>query len=374
MVGYKQTDIGLIPNDWKIDKIFNLSTITTGSKNTQDRINDGNFPFFVRSQTVEKINSYSFDGEAVLTAGDGVGTGKIFHYISGKFDFHQRVYKISHFSNKLNGFYFYLYFRKNFYNRIMQMTAKSSVDSVRMEMIADMLIPLPSLQEQESIAEVLSDTDALISALEKRIAKRRLIKQGAMQTLLTLKDDWEVKKLGEIGKITMGQSPVGTSYTLNKDDIPLINGAVELTPDGIIINKYTNQPTRMSNAGDLLFCIRATIGNLQYSDKKYCLGRGVSALTVALNNDKNFVYYQLIRLFIEMINKSEGGVIKGLRKEDLSNLKFHIPIHLEDQKEIGSVLLDIDNEIKALEKKLSKTKQLKQGLMQQLLTGKIRLI
>ena len=186
--------------------------------------------------------------------------------------------------------------------------------------------------------------------------------------------DWEVKKLGEIGKITMGQSPPGTSYTLDKDDMPLINGAVQLTPDGIIINKYTNQPTRMSNVGDLLFCIRATIGNLQYSDKKYCLGRGVAALTVALSNDKNFVYYQLIRLFIEMTNKSEGGVIRGLRKEDLSNMKFHIPIHLEDQKKIGSVLLDMDNEIKALEKKLAKTKELKQGLMQQLLTGKIRLV
>ena len=79
--GYKQTEIGVIPEDWGVDKISFLTSITTGSRNTQDRVDDGKYLFFVRSQTVERINSYSFDGEAVLTAGDGVGTGKIFHYI-----------------------------------------------------------------------------------------------------------------------------------------------------------------------------------------------------------------------------------------------------------------------------------------------------
>lgn len=119
--GYKQTEVGVIPGDWDFDEIQKLADISTGAKNTQDRILDGDYPFFVRSQTVERINSYSFDGEAVLTAGDGVGTGKVFHYINGKFDFHQRVYKISKFSECLDGYFFYLYFSKNFYNRIMQM-------------------------------------------------------------------------------------------------------------------------------------------------------------------------------------------------------------------------------------------------------------
>ena len=150
--GYKQTDpstssgqgLGVTPEDWDVDSIVNLAAITTGDKNTQDRIEDGAYPFFVRSSTVENINSYTFDGEAVLTAGDGVGTGKIFHYINGKFDFHQRVYLISNFSDRLDGFFFYLYFSYHFYFRIMQMTARSSVDSVRREMIANMRIPLPS--------------------------------------------------------------------------------------------------------------------------------------------------------------------------------------------------------------------------------------
>lgn len=109
--GYKKTEVGVIPEDWNLDYIENIAHITTGSKNTQDRIQDGQYPFFVRSQTVERINSYSFDGEAVLTAGDGVGTGKVFHYIDGRFDAHQRVYRISNFRNGTNGFYFFLYLR-----------------------------------------------------------------------------------------------------------------------------------------------------------------------------------------------------------------------------------------------------------------------
>src|SRR5690606_5742417 len=95
---FKQTDIGEIPAEWAIKEIGEVVEITTGAKNTQDRIKDGDYPFFVRSQTIERINSYSFNGEAVLTAGDGVGTGKVFHYINGKFDYHQRVYMISGFS------------------------------------------------------------------------------------------------------------------------------------------------------------------------------------------------------------------------------------------------------------------------------------
>ncbi len=93
--GYKRSEVGVIPEDWDVDYIEDVALVATGTKNTQDRIEDGQYPFFVRSQTVERINSYSFDGEAVLTAGDGVGTGKVVHYVNGRFDVHQRVYRIS---------------------------------------------------------------------------------------------------------------------------------------------------------------------------------------------------------------------------------------------------------------------------------------
>ena len=183
--GFKQTELGRIPKDWDVDFIKNVIKITTGDKNTQDKIDTGKYPFFVRSKTIERINTYSFDGEAVLTAGDGVGTGKIYHYINGKFDYHQRVYLMYDFGDKLDGYYFYLYFSNNFYDRIMSMTAKSSVDSVRREMIADMQITIPSKPEQTAIATILSDMDAEIQALQQRLGKTKDIKQGMMQQLLT---------------------------------------------------------------------------------------------------------------------------------------------------------------------------------------------
>jgi type I restriction enzyme S subunit len=184
-VGYKQTEIGVIPESWESIRIDQHAVIKTGGKNTQDKIEDGLFPFFVRSQQVERINSYSYDGEAVLTAGDGVGTGKVFHYINGKFDVHQRVYRISEFSTELDGRYFFYQFSSHFYDRIMSMTAKSSVDSVRMEMIAGLQIPLPPRPEQHAIANALSNMDALLEELDRLIAKKRDIKRAAMQQLLT---------------------------------------------------------------------------------------------------------------------------------------------------------------------------------------------
>ena len=100
-------------DEWEEKKLGDICNIKTGKKDTKDKIENGIYPFFVRSQTVEKINSYSYDGEAILTAGDGVGVGKVFHYINGKFDFHQRVYKLSDFKESYCRFIFEI-FRKNF--------------------------------------------------------------------------------------------------------------------------------------------------------------------------------------------------------------------------------------------------------------------
>ncbi len=172
--------------DWTCEPIIGFASITTGTSDTQDRIEDGIYPFFVRSQKVEKINKFSFDGEGILTSGDGVGVGKIFHYINGKFDFHQRVYCIHGFRENVDGKYFFNQFSNHFFDRVMSMTAKSSVDSVRREMIADMKIYLPpTKKEQTTITQILSDMDLEIESLENKKAKYQEIKQGMMQELLT---------------------------------------------------------------------------------------------------------------------------------------------------------------------------------------------
>ncbi|MGZ6540209.1 MAG: restriction endonuclease subunit S, partial [Bacteroidia bacterium] len=169
--------------DWSSDDIGNVCNITTGSKNTQDNIVDGIYPFFVRSQIVERINSYCFDGEAVLTAGDGVGTGKVFHYINGKFDVHQRVYMMSNFRADVDGYYFYLFFSIHFYARVMQMTAKSSVDSVRKEMIDKMKIKIPEKDEQIKIGKFFYNLNKQISLQELELEKLKIIKKAMLEKM-----------------------------------------------------------------------------------------------------------------------------------------------------------------------------------------------
>jgi type I restriction enzyme S subunit len=175
--------------EWQLKKVSEFSRITTGNKDTQNKVEFGKYPFFVRSQTIERINSHSFDGEAILTAGDGVGVGKIFHYIDGKFDFHQRVYCIYDFKKNVVGKYFYLYFSARFYNRVMKLSAKNSVDSVRMAMIADMEVAVPSLEEQSKIVECLFSLDELITIQTKKIEALKTHKTGLMRHLFPAMDE-----------------------------------------------------------------------------------------------------------------------------------------------------------------------------------------
>jgi type I restriction enzyme, S subunit len=169
--------------EWVEKSIEQIAKVTTGNKDTQNKVENGLYPFFVRSQTVERINSYSFDGEAILTSGDGVGVGKNFHYLKGKFDYHQRVYCIYDFKNDVSGEFVYMYFSQHFNERVMKMSAKNSVDSVRMAMITEMPIYMPSKKEQKKIASCLSSLDALITAQVEKIEQLKLHKKGLMQGL-----------------------------------------------------------------------------------------------------------------------------------------------------------------------------------------------
>ena len=167
---------------WEEKYIQEVCSITTGKGNTQDKEENGIYPFYVRSPIVEKSNKYIFDGEAVLTVGDGVGTGKVFHYVNGKFNFHQRVYKMSNFSG-INGRYFYYYFSTHFYDRVKRMTAKTSVDSVRMDMIAKMPIFIPTNEEQDKIINLLTNVENIFLKNEESLFLLQEYKKGLLQQL-----------------------------------------------------------------------------------------------------------------------------------------------------------------------------------------------
>ena len=148
--------IGEIPKHWETRRMRYLCKIKTGDKDTVNRVDDGVYQFYVRSPKVERINSYTYDGEAVLMAGDGVGAGKVFHYVNGKFGCHQRVY-IFHDITHVYGEYLFFYMKSLFKHTIEQLSAKSTVDSVRLNMIQDFIVAFPSKEEQSAILAYLNE-------------------------------------------------------------------------------------------------------------------------------------------------------------------------------------------------------------------------
>lgn len=419
-VGFKQTEVGVIPEDWQVTTVGKVVSITTGNKNTQDKVVDGLYPFFVRSQQVERINTYSFDGEGVLTAGDGVGTGKIFHHIDGKFDFHQRVYLMYNFGDELDGYYFYIYFSNNFYDRIMSMTAKSSVDSVRREMIADMLMVLPPKSEQTAIANALSDVDALIGEQEKLIAKKQAIKTATMQQLLTgrtrlpqfaLREDGTPKgtKPSELGEIPEDWEIVCFDQLKDKKDNWAITGgpfgsnlkASDYTENGVRVIQLQNIGdgvfknddfvyTSYKKANELISCniypdeiILSKMGDpvaraclIPHFHSRYVMcSDGIRLKVDSQRYSEKFVFYFLnYPLFRnQALDASTGSTRKRIGLSELRDLLLFAPPK-EEQTAIATILSDMDEEIQALEQRLGKTRQIKQGMMQELLTGKTRLI
>lgn len=170
---------------WEMTLLGHVAHIKTGSRNNQDKVDDGEYPFFVRSPHIERIDSYSFEGEAILVPGEG-DIGSIVHYVNGRYDVHQRVYNVSRFAKNVCGKFLYYNMAMNFGSHAMQNTVKATVDSLRLPTFKNFRFPLPTdIAEQRAIAAALTDIDAEIDALEARSDKMLAIKQGMMQQLLT---------------------------------------------------------------------------------------------------------------------------------------------------------------------------------------------
>ncbi len=425
----KQTEIGLIPDDWEVKEIKDFADVTTGNKNTQDAVENGKYPFYVRSPIVERINDYSFDSEGIITAGDGVGTGKVFHYAKGKFGLHQRAYLIHNFKD-VEPKYFYFNFSKNFYERVHSMTAKSSVDSVRREMITKMQIPIPpTLAEQQRIAKALSDVDALISTTEKLIQKKKNIKQGTMQNLLTGKkrlpgfgdkqtdlfvpngthtkevkdvspeqirlsakmkqtelgeipEDWEVKSLGEIAETFTGltYSPENVyehgTLVLRSSNIKNEQLCFE---DNVFVQMSIPERAFVKE-NDILICVRngskALIGKSAIITKA-AVGMAFGAFMTVLRSsiiNQNYLLYIWQSDFVQkQVTDNLGATINQITNADFKKFNVIISPDKKEQTAIANVLSSMDKEIETLNAKLEKYRNLKTAMMQQLLTGKIRL-
>lgn len=365
---------------WKQEPIVNHATISTGNMDTQDKVEDGRYPFFVRSQKVERINEYCLDEEAVLTSGDGVGVGKNFHYFDGKFNFHQRVYCIYRFSNLLLGKFFYYYFSTQFYRRVYSLSAKNSVDSVRMEMISKMIIPLPPLPEQKKIAEILSTWDEAIEKTEGLIKALEERNKGLAQELLSgrkrlpgFTDEWEEVKAKALFANVTDKKHDGTlqvlSATQEQGVIPRSDLNIDIKYDKDSLKSY-----KKVIKGNFIISLRSFQGGIEYSLHNGLISPAYTVLTNSRPVENGF-YRVLFKStdFISRLNSIIYGIRDGkqISYKDFGTLKLPYP-PIGEQKAIAELLSTADNEIDNQKLILKSLLSQKKGLMQKLLTGEVR--
>ena len=167
---------------WNITFLGLISQIKTGESDAQDSVAYGKYPFFVRSENIERSNRYLFDGEAILIPGEG-RLGEIFHYINGKFDYHQRVYKISNFSNNIDGKFIFYLMQKDFKEHALKYTVKATVDSLRLPMLTNYRLKQPILQEQNKVSSFFVKLDQKIALEQRKLEKLNNIKQAYLNEM-----------------------------------------------------------------------------------------------------------------------------------------------------------------------------------------------
>jgi type I restriction enzyme S subunit len=394
--GYRMSEVGVIPEEWEVKTLGEclLKKPDYGINAAAVPYSD-NLPVYIRitdisddgkflpagKTSVNNIDSNKFllEKDDIVFARTGASTGKTYLYSSndGELVFAGFLIRVKVNPNKLIASYLKSYTETGTYwNWVKIMSMRSGQPGINGNEYAQLQIPLPPLHEQQAIASALSDVDALITALEQLITKKRNIKQGAMQQLITGKKRlpgfggaWEVKKLGEIAEITMGQSPQSAFYNTNGNGIPLIQGNADIEDRKTIIRTFTSSITKRCKMGDIIMSVRAPVGEIAKATFDACLGRGVCAIST--KND--YLFHSLIFLENSWLRISKGSTFDSINSTDVIAVEIKMPPTEIEQQAIAQILSNMDAELEALEQKRDKYKAIKQGMMQELLTGKRRL-
>lgn len=367
--------------EWAFVLVKNICSISTGKSNTQDQVKDGKYPFFIRSQTPVYSNRYLYDCEAVITIGDGK-IGQVFHYINGKFDLHQRCYFMSKFTGVF-GKYFYYYFSANFYKRAMRMTAKATVDSVRMEMISDMPFLMPSFNEQKKIADCLSSLDKYIDAAKRKLELLKEHKKGLMQRLFPAKGKTtpeirfpEFQNDGEWNYEHGGMLYDSIVNKKHKSDLPILaitqdNGAIprEDINYRVVVEDKSIEGYKVVEVGDFIISLRSFQGGIEYSRYKGLCSPAYIVLRKRHSKicDDFYRHYFKSFQYIQELNRNLEGIRDGkmVSYKQFTDIKLPYPSY-EEQCKIAKVLSSIDDVIQTHIEKISALELHKNGLMQQL--------
>jgi len=390
--GYKQTEIGVIPEDWDVKKLgeFDLD-ISDGNYSSKYpkasefkergipfiranniknlRVIDNELRFISNKLHSELIKGHLKKDDILITTRGEIGQIAIVPDRHIGSNINAQVVRINA-GEKFNKYYFaYFLIKSDTQESLLNMQTGSALKQLPVGKLKELKIIYPSLPEQTAIATVLSDTDALIEKLEKLIAKKKAIKQGAMQQLLTGKKrlprfsgEWEMKKLGEVCYIRKGQ--LITESTRIDGNIPVIAGGK--TP-AYFHNKANRHGKTITISGS-----GASAGYVAFH-KYPIFASDCSTIEESRSYSIEYIYFLLQSLQDTIYKMQTGGAQPHIHPNDLNPIIVSIP-KPEEQTAIATVLSDMDTEIEKLENKLGKYRQIKTGMMQQLLTGKIRLL
>lgn len=420
--GYKQTEVGLIPEDWSAVSLGSLTTLMTNGfvgTATKHYAENENGVLYIQGYNVEE-NSFNLHGikyvtddfhkahaKSCLRAGDlltvqtgDVGLTTIVPDDLAGSNCHALI--ISRFDKKRTnpGYVSYYLNSTPGRSRLRLIETGTTMKHLNVGDMLEFLVPAPPTSaEQQAIANALSDADALIESLEQLLAKKRRLKQGTMQELLTGKKrlpgfsgEWEVKRLGDVGACLRGVSYRGDS-DLSAYDTECtkrllrsnnVQDATIVTTDIQFVNIERVSENQLLQSQDILICMangsKALVGKAGFFDVcdgyDYTFGAfmGCFRSSSDVANPK-FVFYlfQTGRYRNYINNLLAGSSINNLTPASIESLEFSMPSDSE-QTAIAAVLSEMDAEIAELETQLTKTRTLKQGMMHKLLTGEIRLI
>jgi len=409
---YKETNIdwlGLIPENWELKRLKYICSITTGNKDTINRDDDGLYPFYVRSKNVERINSFSFDGEAILTAGDG-DICKIWHYIKGKFDFHQRVYMLYDF--KLNSRFLYYYIAENFFHDVYKLSAKNTVDSLRRPMFENFPVAVPPKETQDRIAvfldEKTAEIDSIITKKERLVElleekKNTLLNEAVTKGLnsnISMKNSgiewigeipyhWNLKPLGFLGSCQNGVSKSGDYFGegypfVNYVDI-YKNYELPKSVDGLAQSTKEDREVYSVLKGDVFFTRTSeTIDEIGIAST--CLqtikNAVFSGFTIRFRpNDLEELFPGFSKYFfrsnyvrVSLIKEMNLVTRASLSQTLLKSLIVLLP-PIDEQKNISFELDKVFNKIELLKDKISlqieKLQEYRQSLISETVTGKL---
>ena len=407
--GYKQTEIGVIPEDWEIKYLSDFGKIQSGGtpSTTMAEYWGGNIAWCTPSDITSTPTKYINVTERTITeaglnnsAATVMPAGSILlctRATIGELKINSipmatnQGFKNITVNNSGNAeFLYYLLQTKK--SRMLDLAIGSTFLEISKTALSKILLQIPMRDEQNKIADALSDMDNLVVVLEKQIAKKKAIKQGTMQELLTGKrrlpgffGEWVNTKIGSITEVYSGGTPNTSEPAFWGGKIPWMNsGELNLKIVRQVQGRITevgmdSSSTHFIPAECVLIGLAGqgkTRGTAAFNTFPLCTNQSIAAIYPNPNKfDSKFLYYKMDTQYDQLRELSSGdGGRGGLNKKLILDYEVVIPQSIDEQAAIATILTEMDYEIENLEMKLTKYRQVKQGMMQQLLTGKIRLV